>query len=124
VNDLREWYRRGMIGRVDFFLGEIFASGYPEVCKMVQDFIAEEGGRLVIFRNHSKVMAILGDRFDCLIESSANINTNPRSENTVVTVDSELTKTYVKLFSEIKPFNRHDYGADPYEIKGDELLQN
>ena len=77
------------------------------------EFIAECGGRLVIFRNHSKVMAIEGERFDCLIESSANVNTNPRSENTVVTVDRELTADYIRLFSEIVPFNR-DYGAGPY----------
>ena len=58
-------------------------------------------------------MAIEGERFDCLIESSANVNTNPRSENTVVTVDRELTADYIRLFSEIVPFNR-DYGAGPY----------
>lgn len=68
---------------------------------------------MVIFRNHSKVMAIEGDRFDCLIESSANVNTNPRSENTVVTVDRDLVGAYINLFSEIIPFNK-DYGAEPY----------
>ena len=41
------------------------------------------------------------------------MNTNPRSENTVVTVDRELTADYIRLFSEIVPFNR-DYGAGPY----------
>ena len=120
VRDLQEWYRRGMIGRVDFFLGEIFRSSYPEVYVTVQDFIAEEHGRMVIFRNHAKVMAIKGERFDCLIESSANINTNPRSENTVITVDSGLVDCYVKLFSEIKPFN-DDYGAEPYVMGCDAM---
>lgn len=51
-------------------------------------------------------MMIKGERFDCLIESSANVNTNPRSENTVLTVDDELVDAYVNLFKEIKPFNR------------------
>lgn len=94
-------------------MGEIFKGSYPDVCTATKEFIAECGGRLVIFRNHSKVMAIEGERFDCLIESSANINTNPRSENTVVTVDRELTADYIRLFSEIVPFNQ-DYGAGPY----------
>ena len=44
------------------------------------------------------------------------MNTNPRSENTVLTVDSELTDAYVKLFSEIAPFNS-DYGAEPYILQ-------
>ena len=48
------------------------------------------------------------------MESSANINTNPRSENTVVTVDRDLVGAYIRLFSEIIPFNQ-DCGAAPYE---------
>ena len=102
-----------LVGRLDFFMEEIFKGSYPDVYAATKEFIAECGGRLVIFRNHSKVMAIEGERFDCLIESSANVNTNPRSENTVVTVDRELTADYIRLFSEIVPFNR-DYGAGPY----------
>lgn len=95
-------------------MGEIFKGSYPDVYAATREFIAECGGRLVIFRNHSKVMAIEGERFDCLIESSANINTNPRSENTVVTVDRNLVGAYIRLFSEIIPFNQ-DCGAAPYE---------
>lgn len=117
VKDMLEWHRRGMLGRVDLFMGEIFKGSYPEVYEMAQKLIKECNGRLVIFRNHSKVMAIKGERFDCLIESSANVNTNPRSENTVLTVDRDLVNAYVKLFSEIVPFNK-DYGAEPYELEG------
>ena len=116
VKSLAEWQRRSMVGRVDFYLGEIFKGSYPEVYQMVSDFIPTCGGRLVIFRNHSKVMAIKGERFDVLIESSANINTNPRSENTVITIDSELVDWYINLFAGIKPFN-DDFGAPPYEVK-------
>lgn len=115
VQDLIRWHRMGLVGRIDFFLGEIFSGSYPDVYDAVKDFIKECGGRLVIFRNHSKVMAIKGERFDCLVESSANVNTNPRSENTVLTVDSELVNHYVRLFGEIVPFNK-DYGAEPFEL--------
>ena len=59
-----------------------------------------------MFRNHSKVMTIIGERFDCVIESSANVNTNPRSENTVLTVDRQLAADYVQLFNGIKSFAR------------------
>jgi len=117
VTDLRRWHSKGMVGRVDFFVGEIFKGSYPDVYSAVMEFLEECGGRLVTFRNHSKVMAIEGDRFDCLIESSANVNTNPRSENTVLTVDRDLVAEYIKLFSEIVPFNR-DCGAPPYRGRG------
>lgn len=118
VMDLQKWHRQGLVGRVDFFVGEIFKGSYPDVYALTREFLAECGGRLVVFRNHAKVMAIEGERFDVLIESSANINTNPRSENTVVTIDRELVAGYVKMFSEIIPFNKDDCGADPYPGRG------
>lgn len=64
------------------------------------------------------MMAVKGERFDCLIESSANVNTNPRSENTVLTVDTELVDHYVELFAGIEPFNQ-DFGAEPYKNGSD-----
>ena len=116
VDDLREWHRRGMLGRVDFFVGEIFPGSYPEVYDAVLDFLPECGGRLAVFRNHSKVMAVVGERFDCLIESSANVNTNPRSENTVITVDRQLVADYVDLFNGIKSFDKTADITEPYII--------
>lgn len=70
VTDLRRWHKQGLVGRVDFFMGEIFRGSYPDVYAATRQFIDECGGRLVIFRNHSKVMAIHGERFDCLAERS------------------------------------------------------
>ena len=105
VDDLRRWHQREMLGRVDFFVGEIFPGSYSEVYAGVLDFCRECGGRVAVFRNHSKVMVIVGERFDCLIESSANVNTNPRCENTVITVDRQLVADYVELFNGIRSFD-------------------
>ena len=116
VDDLRAWHRRGMLGRVDFFVGEIFPGSYGEVYDAALDFARECGGRLVVFRNHAKVMAVVGERFDCLIESSANVNTNPRSENTVITVDRQLVADYIDLFNGVRSFDRATDGVPPYII--------
>ena len=116
VDDLREWHRRGMLGRVDFFVGEIFPGSYAEVYAEMLDFVEECGGRIVIFRNHSKIMAVVGERFDCLIESSANVNTNPRSENTVITVDRQLVADYIELFNGIRSFGHETDGVPGYII--------
>lgn len=115
ILDLEKWHDKGLLGRVDLYVGEIFKGSYPEVYEKAMEFIKKENGRLVVFRNHSKVMAIKGERFDCVIESSANINTNPRSENTVVTIDSAVADFYINLFGQIIPFNK-DCGADPYTV--------
>lgn len=115
VRDLAEWHRRGLLGRVDLLVGEIFRGSYPEVYEEANRFLADCGGRMVIFRNHAKVMVILGERFDCLIESSANVNTNPRSENTVITVDRELAGYYKELFDGIRSFERGYDNIKPFE---------
>lgn len=117
VDDLRAWHKRGMIGRIDFYLGEIFQGSYAPIYEKLVDLCEETGGRIVIFRNHSKVMIVQGERFDCLIESSANVNTNPRSENTVLTVDKELVEDYINLFNGIKSFNRQFDHVKPYSWK-------
>jgi len=116
VDDLKEWHRRGMLGRVDFYVGEIFPGSYPEVYDAVLDFLPHCGGRLCVFRNHSKVMAVVGERFDVLIESSANVNTNPRSENTVLTVDRQLVADYIDLFNGIKSFDHSTDHVPLYQI--------
>ena len=116
VDDLRAWHDRGMLGRVDFFVGEIFPGSYPLVDEQVKAFVTQCGGRRVVFRNHAKVMAVVGERFDCLIESSANVNTNPRSENTVLTVDRSLVADYVALFNGIISFDPFTRDTPPYII--------
>lgn len=116
VDDLRQWHRRGMLDRVDFYVGEIFTGSYPEVYAAVVDFVKECGGRLIVFRNHAKIMAVIGERFDCLIESSANVNTNPRSENTVLTVDRQLVADYVELLNGIRSFDVTTEHVPVYEI--------
>ena len=116
IISLRDWFERGMIGRIDFFVGEIFPGSYPEAYDLAVDLAVDTGGRVCVFKNHAKVMTIIGERFDCLIESSANVNTNPRSENTVLTVDRSLVANYVALFNGIKSFARDFDSVAPYEI--------
>lgn len=115
ILDLENWQEKGYLGRVDFYLGEIFRSSYPDVYEELQAFIKREGGRMTIFRNHAKVMALQGEKFNVLIESSSNVNTNIRCENTVVTIDHDLVNSYLELLGGITPYNHDDVGAPPYD---------
>lgn len=66
-------------------------------------------------------MAGFGERFDFAIESSANVNTNPRSECAVVTVDTGLARFYKEeIFDKIQSFNRDFDDWQPYKLKRDE----
>lgn len=118
VRDFMEWNRLGYIDRIDMFVGEIVEGSYPDTWADLKALRDQCGGRLVKFRNHAKVMAIKGDEFDCLIESSANFNTNPRSEDTVLTVGTELVDWYIELLGGVDPFNLEP-GADPYRVGGE-----
>jgi len=83
------------------------------------------GGRVAMFRNHAKIYCGFGERFDFVIESSANINTNPRTENTVITIDTGLAKFY-KSFCDviIKRYiawcSEHDRTPEVILIRGGE----
>ena len=99
----REQVEADRIKRMDLYLGEIFSGSYRTEFSMVKDLYADhpELGRYALFRNHSKIMAGTGDKFTFAIESSANINTNPRTENTVVTIDEGLYQFHKDYFDGI-----------------------
>lgn len=123
VEEITKWIDHGDLGRIDFYVGEIFQASYAPVYIMLRDLVNRFGRRVAIFRNHSKVMAGFGERFDFAIESSANVNTNPRSEATVVTIDTDLARWYkAEIFDNIQSFNRDFDGWQPHKLKRDEII--
>lgn len=115
IREIRSWIERGYIGRVDFYVGEIFKASYYQQYGELQDLCKKLGGRVAICRNHSKVMVLIGERFDVVIESSANVNTNPRIEQCVITVDSELAQWYKNFYDGINSFERNFDDVEPWE---------
>lgn len=107
--DIEEFHRQIMLGRIgelSFYVGEIFPGSYPEEYAEICEVCRDSGGRVAVFRNHSKVMAGHGDKFSFVIESSANINTNPRTEQTVITINTELTNFYFEFYEKIISFDK------------------
>lgn len=101
------WLNSGRIGRMDCYCGEIFpsqyANNYMDLCRVMR----EHAGRVAIFRNHSKIFAGIGAPFAWAIESSANVNTNPRTEQTTISIDAGLFQHYKAFFDGVKSFTRH-----------------
>ena len=116
IAEIRSWLERGYIGRCDFYVGEIFKASYFKQYQELITLCKKLGGRIAICRNHAKVMVLFGERFDAVIESSANVNTNPRIENTVITVDSELAYWYKNFFDGIISFERNFDEVKPAKI--------
>ena len=120
VAEIRSWVERGYIGRIDFYIGEIFKASYYKQYEELIALCKELGGRVCMFRNHAKVIVALGERFDAVIESSANVNTNPRTEQTCVTVDTELAIWYKNFFDGVKSFERNFDDIEPWRPNADE----
>ena len=116
ILEIRRWIEQGYIGRCDFYVGEIFKASYYRQYEELIALCKELGGRVAICRNHSKVMVLLGERFDCVVESSANVNTNPRIEQAIITVDNELAHWYKDFYDGIKSFERNFDDVKPFEL--------
>jgi hypothetical protein len=101
-----KWFDEGKVGRYDFYVGEIFPNQYLDEYVLLKRLADKVAGRVCIFRNHSKVFAVKGEKFDFIIESSANVNTNPRAENTVVTIGTEGYNFYKDYFDNITSFKK------------------
>lgn len=111
---LQAW-ETGRVQRVDFYLGTNVQDRYPDTYRMIKRLLPGCGGRLVVFKNHSKLMAIEGEKYDILVESSANMNEVliPHFEQTCVTVSRDLVRDTINALADIPPFNKN-IGADPY----------
>lgn len=108
VLQLETWIDEGKIKAIDAYVGEIFPNSYSVQYHKLKEVINKTNGRVAVFRNHAKIYAGIGDKFAFIIESSANINTNPRTENTCITIDKELYLFYKDFYDGIHSFNR-DY---------------
>ncbi len=101
ILQLEEWLEEGRIKKMDAYLGDLYLYSYRFEHRKLLPIIKRHGGKVVIFRNHSKVIAGHGPKFHFTIESSANINTNKRAENASITIDREVYGFYKKHFDSI-----------------------
>lgn len=105
IFQLEEWLKSGKIKKLDAYVGEIFPSSYVVEWRMLNAmFDKYQCGRIACFKNHSKIYAGWGDKFHFAIESSANINTNPRTEQGTIIIDEGLCMFYKEYFDGINSY--------------------
>lgn len=117
VKQFSAWLQDGSIGRIDAYVGEIFPNQYPAEHETLVAVIRQHGngGRLAVYRNHSKLFLCRAGSSAWVIESSANINTNPRAEQTVITADIDLFDFYKTFLDGIRSFNRDFDDWQPWQ---------
>ena len=111
-NDLTEiagWLDAGRIEQFDLYAGEIFPGSYGDEYEQMMNMCDTYGCRLIVAKNHSKVTLACNaaEGYYVAIESSANVNTNPRIEQTALHGSADLHAFYMEFFSGIKSIDRH-----------------
>lgn len=106
LDQLEGWIEAGTIEDFALYVGEIFPSQYGDEYARAIDLSERYGFRLVVARNHSKVMLGRSSERSYVIESSANVNTNPRIEQTAIHESAELYDFYQSFFDGLKSIDR------------------
>lgn len=116
---IKERVEAGDIGKVDFYVGDIFKGGYRGAYNKTLETVELCNGRVAIFHNHCKIIAGFGEKFDFAIESSTNLNVNLRLEQTTIYINRELALWYKEYFDEIHAFNRDFDNWTPWKGETD-----
>jgi hypothetical protein len=108
LDELCAWLDDGRIDQLDLYAGEIFPSQYGDEYEQALRMVTTFGVRLVIARNHSKVTLARNakDAYHLCIESSANVNTNPRIEHSAVHCSAPLYHFYREFFDGLRSIDR------------------
>ena len=104
IYELEEWLEEGKIKKIDAYVGEIFPGTYKLEYAFLKRVINKYGGDVCVFKNHSKIFAGEGDDFSFGIQSSANINTNPRTENACIQIGEDIYNFYNDYFKGVNSF--------------------
>lgn len=112
LDAIAAWLDAGRIDQFELYAGEIFPSQYGDEYEQMLKMCASYGCRLVIAKNHSKITlaANHADAYYLAIESSANVNTNPRIEQSAVHASQELFQFYKDFFGDLRSIDRSSKG--------------
>ena len=108
LEEIAAWIDAGRIDQFDLYAGEIFPSQYGDEYEAMHAMCETYGCRLVIAKNHSKITLArnTAEAYSLVIESSANVNTNPRIEQSTIHASAELFDFYLDFFSGIRSIDR------------------
>lgn len=106
LNEISQWLDAGRIEQFDLYAGEIFPGSYGDEYEQFLKMCDLYGCRLVIAKNHSKITLLAQDDYKIVIESSANVNTNPRIEQSTLHHNAELHAFYLEFFNGVHSIDK------------------
>ena len=108
LDQIAAWLDTGRIDIFELYAGEIFPNQYGDEYEQMLKMAATYGCRLVIAKNHSKITLAsnTAKNYYLAIEGSANVNTNPRIEQTAIHASRELFEFYREFFRDLRSIDR------------------
>ena len=108
LTEISAWLDAGRIDHFALYAGEIFRNQYGDEYEMVLRMREQYGVHFVMAKNHSKVTLACNEAegYYVVVESSANVNTNPRIEQACVTASRELFDFYREFFDGLKSIDK------------------
>jgi len=109
LTEISDWLDAGKLEQFDLYAGEIFPGSYGDEYEQMMKMCAAYGCRLVVAKNHSKVTLAsnAAENYYLAVESSANVNTNPRIEQSTLHASRELHDFYLDFFNGVKSIDKH-----------------
>lgn len=108
LEQIAKWLDTGRIDAFELYAGEIFPSQYTDEHELALQMVDTYGIRLCIARNHSKLILASNeaDDYHLVMEGSANVNTNPRIEQTAIHASGELLAFYRDFYRGLRSIDR------------------
>lgn len=108
LEQIAKWLDTGRIDAFELYAGEIFPSQYTDEHDLALKMVDAYGIRLCIARNHSKLILASNeaDDYHLVMEGSANVNTNPRIEQTAIHCSAELFAFYKDFYRGLRSIDR------------------
>ena len=104
--EIKKYLDDKLINDFHLCLGEIFRKSYLNEYYLLKELQKNKYKiKITTFRNHAKVILAYSEPdYYFVLTSSANFNTNPRTEQTTIQIDGGLYKFYYDFFNNIKSF--------------------
>lgn len=104
LEQIQAWLDAGRIETFHLIIDQRFGRLAPDEYKLAQTIAADYGGSVTCCLNHSKITLCDAPHADqwLVVESSANVNTNHRFEQTAVHNSRELHNFYQQAFDRVR----------------------
>lgn len=101
TRQLMELFDQGKVGSITFVVGRYFQSREQAVYSFLFSKLLERNQRLIVGEHHLKVLLLHNEDNFIVVESSANLTSNPRTEQFCYSNDKDLFHFYQQWFESL-----------------------